>query len=387
MRSQNRPAIGRPVGFTLIELLVVIAIIAVLIALLLPAVQAAREAARRGQCINNLKQLALALANYESGRGGYCMSYAQRAIWDPTNSCGTLEDSGWGDWSPQAQLMGYLDQNNVFNALNFSIASADGLDNGAQGTAIITKVAVFLCPSSLPAIGTFYCCGVIPGSNTPANYPGNCYWGSVGATVCPWYSATPPGIFSIMANGINQSGSASVGIADITDGTTYTVAFAEWRIGDFNQNQLSIQDAINIRANVGNFGCWNNNAGASSMPGAGMPAFTQFLQTCAGAAIPSLGTNNNKSNLGREWAQGMLGHTLGTTLLPPNSAYPNCNMEPWGGDFDAPSMLNMSSYHPGGANMAMADGSVRFLKSSTAMQIVWALGSKSGVEVISSDQY
>ena len=77
----------------------------------------------------------------------------------------------------------------------------------------------------------------------------------------------------------------------------------------------------------------------------------------------------------------MLGHTLGTTLLGPNSSYPNCNMEPWGGDMDAPTMVNMSSFHPGGANAAMGDGSVRFIKSSIAMQIIWALGSKAGGEV------
>jgi len=388
MRFKNRLGIGRPVGFTLIELLVVIAIIAVLIALLLPAVQSAREAARRAQCTNNLKQLGLAFANYESAQGSYCMSYAQRAVWDITNACGTLEDSGWGDWSPQAQLLGYLEQTNISNALNFSIASADGLDNGVQGTAIITKVASFLCPSSLSAIGTFYCCGVIPGSNITANYPGNNYWGSIGATVCPWFSAKPPGIFSIMANGINQSTSATIAVANITDGLSNTIAFSEWRMGDFNQSALSIQDAIDIKQNqVGSFGCWNNNGNTSSMPGAGLPAFTTFLQTCAGAAKGSLGTKWNKSNLGREWAQGMLGHTLGTTLLAPNSTYTNCNMESWGGDFDAPSMLNMSSYHPGGANIAMADGSVRFIKSSTSMQIIWALGSKAGSEVISADQY
>jgi prepilin-type N-terminal cleavage/methylation domain-containing protein/prepilin-type processing-associated H-X9-DG protein len=388
MRIKNRPGIGRPVGFTLIELLVVIAIIAVLIALLLPAVQAARESARRSQCTNNLKQLGLALANYESALGSYCMAYGQRAIWDPTNACGTLEDSGWGNWSPQAQLLTYIEQSTLANALNFNIASSDGLDNGVQGTAIITKVSSFLCPSSSLPIGTFYCCGVIPGTSIQANYPGNCYWGSIGATVCQWFSALPPGIFSTMADGNNQSGAIAIGARDIRDGLSNTIAFSEWRIGDFNQSLLTIQDVVDIRqSKVGNFGCWNSKGSSSTMPGAGMPAFTAFLQACAGGAPATLGTRYNKSNLGREWAQGMLGHTLGTTLLAPNSNYPNCNLEPHGGDFDAPTMINMSSYHPGGANVAMADGSVRFLKSSTSMQIIWSLGSKAGSEVVSSDQY
>ena len=84
----------------------------------------------------------------------------------------------------------------------------------------------------------------------------------------------------------------------------------------------------------------------------------------------------------------MFGHTLGTTLLPPNSAYYNCNMEAWGGDFDAPGMYNLSSFHPGGANAAFADGSVRFIKSSTSMNIIWYIGSKAGNgEVVSSDSY
>jgi len=375
-------------GFTLIELLVVIAIIAVLIALLLPAVQAARESARHAQCTNNLKQLALALANYESAQGSYCMSYGQRAVWDITNACGTLEDSGWGDWSPQAQLLLYLEQASLSHSLNFSIASADGLDNGMQGTAIIKSVASFICPSSNKAIGTFYCCGVIPGSTTFAPFPTNSYWGSIGATVCPWYSAKPPGIFSIMANGVNQSTGARVGAQDITDGLSQTIVFSEWRTGDFNQGLLSIQDVIDIpQTQVGTFGCWNNTGNTSSMPGAGMPAFTAFLNVCAGAAQGTLNTKFNKSNLGREWAQGMLGHTLGTTLLAPNSTYTNCNMEPHGGDFDAPTMVNRSSYHPGGANIAMADGSVRFIKSSTSLPTIWALGSKAGNEYISNNQY
>ena len=83
----------------------------------------------------------------------------------------------------------------------------------------------------------------------------------------------------------------------------------------------------------------------------------------------------------------MFGHTLGTTLLAPNPVYYNCNMESWGGDFDAPGMYNLSSYHPGGANAAFADGSVRFIKSSTANSVIWALGSKAGGDIVSFDQY
>src|SRR5437764_1971070 len=109
---------GQRVGFTLIELLVVIAIIAVLIALLLPAVQSAREAARRAQCTNNLKQMGLALANYESGQGVYPQCYAQRAIWDIPNSCGTAGDSGWGNWSIHAYILPYMDGGPIYASMN-----------------------------------------------------------------------------------------------------------------------------------------------------------------------------------------------------------------------------------------------------------------------------
>ena len=373
----------RRVGFTLIELLVVIAIIAVLIALLLPAVQAAREAARRAQCTNNLKQLGLALANYESSTGAYPQCYGQRAAFDPTNSSGTIGDSGWGNFSVHDLILPYMEAGAIYNAMNFSIASADNEDNGIQATAIGTQVNSFLCPSSPLAVGTMYgCLGVAPFNQI--RYPGNNYWGSIGPTVLPWASAQPPGLFSISCCG--EPG--SVGVRNVTDGTSNTIAFGEWKIGDFNSSQLALQDVINIMQNtVGTFGSWNNIQ-ASSMPAAGMPAFTAFLQACQGAAPGSLGTpSKNKSMLGRDWAQGMLGHTLGTTLLPPNSAYYNCNMESWGGDFDAAGMINPSSYHPGGANAAFADGSVRFLKSSTAMNVIWSLGSKGGGEVISSDSY
>jgi prepilin-type N-terminal cleavage/methylation domain-containing protein/prepilin-type processing-associated H-X9-DG protein len=397
MRFDNRIGVRRPVGFTLIELLVVIAIIAVLIALLLPAVQSAREAARRAQCTNNLKQLGLAVANYESGTGAYPQAYAQRAVWDPKNtmSGGTAGDSGWGNFSPHVYALAYMEGGPTYNAINFSISSADNCDNGIQGTAIITRVASFLCPSSPLPVGSFYC-GTIPGSNINARYPGNNYFGSVGATVCPWFSAKPPGMFSIMG----PKDSSSIGVRDVIDGTSNTIAFGEWKMGDFDSSRLSIQDAIDILQNtvpssggsLGPFGDWNNPGGDSTMPAAGLQTFTQsFLATCQGLAPASTqGTTNwktNKSLLGRDWNQGMFGHTLGNTFMAPNPAYYNCNMESWGGDFDAPGMYNMSSYHPGGANAAFGDGSVRFIKSSTGLAIMWALGSRNGGEVTSSDSY
>jgi prepilin-type N-terminal cleavage/methylation domain-containing protein/prepilin-type processing-associated H-X9-DG protein len=387
MRFDNRIGVRKPAGFTLIELLVVIAIIAVLIALLLPAVQSAREAARRSQCTNNMKQLGLALANYESSVGAYAQCYGQRAVWDIANGSGTLGDSGWGNFSPHIYCLAYMDGSPIYNSINFSISSADNCDNGIQATAIGARISSFLCPSSPLPIGTMYgCLGVAP-FNT-IRYPGNNYFGSVGPTVDPWFGARPPGIFSIMG----PSDSSMIGVRDVTDGTSNTIAFGEWKMGDFNSSQLSIQDAINILQNqVGNFGDWGNTGGDSTMPAATMPNFQAFLVVCQGAAPASTqgGTNwkTNKSLLGRDWNQGMFGHTLGNTLMAPNPAYYNCNMESWGGDFDAPGMYNMSSYHPGGANAAFGDGSVRFLKSSTSLPVMWSLGSKAGGEVISSDSY
>jgi prepilin-type N-terminal cleavage/methylation domain-containing protein/prepilin-type processing-associated H-X9-DG protein len=388
MRNQRWIPGRRPFGFTLIELLVVIAIIAVLIALLLPAVQSAREAARRSQCTNNMKQLGLAVANYESSTTAYPQCYGQVAPWDPANSYPTAGDSGWGNFSVHALVLPYMEGGTIYNAINFKISSADNLDNGIQATAIGTQVNSFLCPSSGLPNGTLYSClGVAPFDNI--RYPGNNYWASVGPTVIPWSSATPPppGIFSIVGPG----DLGVVRVSAVTDGTSNTIAFGEWKIGDFNSSQLSLQDAIDILQNsVGSFGSWNNTT-SSSMPTATLPNFQAFLNACQGAAPASIqGGNNwktNKSMLGRDWNQGMFGHTLGTTLLPPNSPYYNCNMEHWGGDFDAPGMYNLSSFHPGGANVAFADGSVRFVKSSTAQNIIWSLGSKAGAEVLSSDQY
>jgi len=349
MKCLRRSSGRSPLGFTLIELLVVIAIIAVLISLLLPAVQSAREAARRAQCTNNLKQLGLAVANYESATSAYPECYPQRAVWDINNSNGTMGDSGWGNWSVHSLVLPYMDGGPIYNNINFMISASDNCDNAIQATAIGTRVSSFLCPSSTLPSGTMYgCLGVAPFNQI--RFPGNNYFASVGATVLPWATPTStPGLFQTM----NANDSTSIGVRDITDGTSNTIAFGEWKMGDYDSSKLSLQDAINILQNqVGNFGSWGDRNN-SSMPSAGMTQFTTFLQTCQGLAPASTtgGSNwkTNKSLMGREWQMGMFAHTLGTTLLPPNPSYYNCNMESWGGDFDAPGMYNLSSYHPAAA--------------------------------------
>ena len=189
------------------------------------------------------------------------------------------------------------------------------------------------------------------------------------------------------------NGVPAIAIRDVTDGTSNTIAFGEWHLGDQNSSQLSVQDVISHGPGYP-FGltcCTEWGSPLMNMQQVNYPAFQNWLNTCAGLAPASTLANPNweynMSYIGNSWNQGMFGYTLGNTLLAPGSKYPNCRCCSWDGDWDCPGMYTLSSFHPGGGNVSFADGSVRFLKASTQTFVVWALGSRSGDEVITSDSY
>ena len=379
--SSDRPRALRHqrAGFTLIELLVVIAIIAVLIALLLPAVQSAREAARRSQCVNNLKQIGLALHNYHSVYD--CFPPGALAEFTGGNPSNSLNNN----WSPSAhsRLLPNLEQQSLYNAMNWSVGVLnDTVGTPMNSTVVTTRLNAYLCPSDTPPSW------VMASANAPLNSlraPGNNYFASNGSTLefAGQQNGGPPnGPFQYAGT----LGTGAIGIAHIRDGTSNTVGFGEWKTGDGNTNQISPTTDVVF---VGSFppGTARNN-GTLNMPNPTLVAsFQAWLNACT-AALQSTGRTSHTSALGETWAIGLTGVSMGNLLVAPNPKYPNCDTGTASGNtLQNPGMYSLSSYHAGGANVLMLDGSVRFLKDTTSPQVIWALGSRDQGEIISADSF
>jgi len=356
----------RRLGFTLIELLVVIAIIAVLIALLLPAVQAAREAARRIQCINNLKQIGIAMHDYHSVNNCF-----PPASVPSRNSDGTTSNNG--DFSAHTRLLGFMEQQQLYNAANFNIACYnDPIGIFVNSTVISTKLNVFLCPSATPPSFT------LGNSGLTWTQPGTSYFSSLGSSLefNNNQGSVPNGIFMLVVKGTPTS------MAAITDGTSNTIGFGEWRIGSGITNQISQQDVV-----FSNPLYAARTTGSLNLPGGNAGnAFMNWMNACA--ANINANRVNHTVRLGANWSLGLCIFSMGNILLPPNSKLHNCSGQDAGKTgVEFPGVYTLSSFHPGGANVVMCDGSVKYLKDSTNINTIWSLGSKNQGEVISSDSY
>jgi prepilin-type N-terminal cleavage/methylation domain-containing protein/prepilin-type processing-associated H-X9-DG protein len=370
-------------GFTLIELLVVIAIIAVLIALLLPAVQSAREAARRMQCTNNLKQIGLAMHNYHTANNSFPLgcSANPQAPGSPYPQIAV-----WNSWSAQAMMLGYLEQAPVYNAINFSWGCFPGSPaNGVNQTAANISLAMFLCPSD-PNAG--------PGQNADTSNGGgslNSYAACFGTdatggdyawnnTSDQYYHQDPMGSPGLFAYGI------SYGVQACTDGTSNTVAFAEWLVGD-GKGPSGSHYRGNIEMNDGTSITGLQNVQTN-------PQLTlTSLQQCATKFQnePFSNSATVTDYKGWRWSIGCYGFAAFNTIQTPSDsqyATGGCQNgstnEAWA---NGAWSIGAASAHPGGANVLLGDGHVTFIKSSVSRQTWWNMGTKAGGEVISSDQY
>jgi prepilin-type N-terminal cleavage/methylation domain-containing protein/prepilin-type processing-associated H-X9-DG protein len=353
-------------GFTLIELLVVIAIIAVLIALLLPAVQAAREAARRAQCINNLKQLALASLNYESSQGSMPMGnrYIDLTCYASSSLCNS---SCWFGHSAFNFIVPFMEGTAQFNATNFSLIA----QAAQNATALANKVSSFICPSDMPATP------VVFSNGKPAPFAQTSYGMSRGTQeniFCNWAYTTPPDYTqqnpthcnAALGNGMFGA-EGVVKIANVTDGTSNTTLFGE--MSRFRNEPGG--DPFNFYTFTAVWPAY---------------AFTSATATNANELFPETGAftyprinspnDPTGANAGKVWG------VCGTGMSVPGDWLIKCpqaltTLGEWA----------FRSNHPGGVNFAFADGSVKFVKQTVNDQAYQALGTCAGGEVVSSDAY
>ncbi|WP_404306141.1 DUF1559 family PulG-like putative transporter [Neorhodopirellula lusitana] len=335
-------------GFTLVELLVVIAIIGVLVGLLLPAVQAAREAARRMQCSNNMKQLGLALHNYES---------AYRIFPGPAFS--TSNASQVYGFSTQAFLLPYIEQASVEAMIDYSQPLYTGAQNNqvfnpVHENVAMTPLASFRCPTEpqdpISFIGTNTFAGtnyvVCTGSGTDKNYDSR-----------------------LKTDGMFWRGSKT-GFRDMLDGSSNTLVFAESLIGGgaTSPEPPPVQALPHYRF----MAAYPGGPGSMQGPGLGFngaPGDNPVLETAVASAASWAGNRCNA------WIHGKDADTGFNAYPGPNAKTSDVIKNNWG-------FLATRSLHTGGVNVAFGDGSVHFITDSIDMKTWRAMSTRNGHEVI-----
>ena len=348
MRLNSNPVFRRRLkpGFTLIELLVVIAIIAILIALLLPAVQQAREAARRTQCKNNFKQLGIALHNYHDT---YKM-FPPNAVAPTTENVGGRYNQAWLAWSGLAMLLPYIEQGNLFSALNFStVGPAWNLPNFEAQVDANGKlyrhyvIPAFICPSDNQP--------VLDGHSTKSNYAMSMGAQQMDGGGNPWGTCTnymfPGGYFGTggaghgntdspaLTSGVLSRQGWAAGFRDMTDGTSNTIAMGEIlpQCGDHSRN-----------------GWFHFNS--------------MWIATTAPVNFPIACVRDNKVN-GVKWDD------------PASAGVTACNhWQNW------QTSQGFKSKHTGGAQFVLCDGSARFISENIDYATYQRLGDRRDGEVV-----